>query len=121
MRYHVEHCWAAPEGDRFKVGLSALAVEKLGEIIYIDLPARGDRLTAGQAFGEIESTKTTAELIAPLSGRVVQVNAGLEDEPAPLNAEPEGAGWVALVEADGAAGYEALLGQAEYLAATKED
>lgn len=116
LKYHPQHCWVETEARPAAVGLSALALEKLGEIIYIDLPQKGDRLRQGQEFGELESAKTTAELVAPLSGLVKAVNQELEDNLEPLNTSPQDRGWLCRIEPDETGELEGLLTEADYLA-----
>lgn len=114
LKYHAEHCWARPEGQGAVVGVSRFAVENLNEVIYIDLPMVGDELVRGQAYGEVESTKTTSDLIAPVSGKVVEVNSGLEDDLAPLNTDSENSGWLCKLEAVDPAEMEELMDKAAY-------
>lgn len=93
IRYSAEHEWidsAAPA----TVGISAVAADALGEVVYVELPEVGVTLTAGQACGEIESTKSVSELFAPVSGEVVEVNEAVVADPSIVNDDPYGAGWL---------------------------
>ncbi len=113
-RYTPDHEWVQivstdPDGTRVRVGLSDFAQDQLGDIVYVDLPAVGTEVNAGDPMAEVESTKSVGEVFAPLDGRIVTVNEALADAPQAINDDPYGAGWVVeLVIAD-VAGFEALL------------
>jgi glycine cleavage system H protein len=117
LKYTKEHEWIRLEGDTGTVGITDFAQQQLGDVVYVELPEVGAELTAGQVFGTIESVKAVSELYAPLSGRVVEVNAGLKDRPDEVNSKPHES-WMVKVklasagDAGGlmdAAAYEALL------------
>ena len=97
LRYSAEHEWV-DESSPVKVGLSAVAVDALGDVVYLDLPEAGSTVTAGEVCGEVESTKSVSELFAPVSGTVVEVNAAVVDEPGLVNSDPYGDGWLFTVE-----------------------
>lgn len=97
LRYSAEHEWV-DESSPVKVGLSAVAVDALGDVVYLDLPEAGATVTAGEVCGEVESTKSVSELFAPVSGTVVEVNAAVVDEPGLVNSDPYGDGWLFTVE-----------------------
>ncbi|THE19479.1 glycine cleavage system protein GcvH [Kocuria rosea] len=96
LRYSAEHEWV-DSSTPVKVGLSQVAVDAMGEVVYIDLPAAGDVLTAGETCGEVESTKSVSDLYSPVSGEVLEINAQVLDEPSLLNEDPYGAGWLFTV------------------------
>lgn len=121
LKYHSQHCWVEGEEPQPRIGLSRAAVEKLGELIYIDLPEEGQALTRGRDFAEVESTKTTAEVIAPISGTVIEVNTGLDDDIDALNESPEKKGWLCRVNPSEPAELEDLLAPAEYSAGLEEE
>lgn len=98
LRYSADHEWIT-DGSPATIGISQIAADALGEVVYIDLPAVGDRITAGEAFGEVESTKSVSELFAPVTGEVVEVNEALVDEPGALNADAYAA-WIIRVTVD---------------------
>ncbi|MEX5305068.1 glycine cleavage system protein GcvH [Kocuria sp. CPCC 205258] len=100
LRYSAEHEWV-DESSPVKVGLSAVAVDALGDVVYLDLPEAGATVTAGEVCGEVESTKSVSELFAPVSGTVVDVNAAVVDEPGLVNSDPYGDGWLFTVEVTG--------------------
>lgn len=96
LQYTVEHEWLA-DGEPATVGITDVAAGALGDIVYVELPAVGDEITAGAVIGEIESTKSVSELFSPVSGTVVEVNQAVVDDPAIVNADPYGAGWLLRV------------------------
>lgn len=93
LRYSVEHEWVNAESP-VAVGVSQVAADALGEVVYVDLPEVGAQLTAGQVCGEIESTKSVSELFSPVSGEVVEVNDAVVADPALVNSDPYGAAWL---------------------------
>lgn len=97
LRYSAEHEWV-DSSSPVKVGISAVAADALGDVVYVDLPAVGDTVTAGETCGEVESTKSVSDLYAPVSGTIVDVNQEAVDNPAILNEDPYGAGWLFTVE-----------------------
>ncbi|MBN2450662.1 MAG: glycine cleavage system protein GcvH [Lentisphaeria bacterium] len=120
MRFAKSHEWARREGDTVTVGITAYAVEQLGDVVYLDLPRIGARVTAGAAFGEIESVKAASELFAPVDGEVVAVNGGIEDDFDILKADPYGEGWMIRIRTEDAAALDALMTEAEYHAFVKD-
>lgn len=118
LRYSKDHEWVAVDGDVARVGITDYAQDALGDVVYVDLPDNGTAVTAAEAFGEVESTKSVSELYAPVSGQVAAVNDDLADAPERLNEDPYGEGWLITItmsdpsELDGlldAAGYTALI------------
>jgi glycine cleavage system H protein len=112
--YSQDHEWVVIEGDVATIGISDFAQDQLGEVVYVDLPGEGDGLNAGEAFGEIESVKSVSELIAPVSGEVIEVNDSLGDSPETVNSDPHGAGWMIKVRVGDTATPEGLLSAEEY-------
>jgi glycine cleavage system H protein len=98
LRYTPEHEWVAPGAPAVKVGITDFAQEALGDIVYVQLPDPGTAVDAGQAFGEVESTKSVSEIYAPVSGTVVARNDRLTDEPELINTDPYGEGWLVEIE-----------------------
>lgn len=98
LRYTHDHEWVRPQGASWRVGITQFAVDQLGDITLVDLPKEGDQVTKGQRFGTIESVKSVSDLYAPISGKVVAVNAKLKDAPEDVNAEPYGKGWMLELE-----------------------
>ena len=97
LRYSAEHEWV-DSSNPVKVGISAVAADALGDVVYVDLPAVGDSVTAGETCGEVESTKSVSDLYAAVSGTIVEINQEAVDNPAILNEDPYGAGWLFTVE-----------------------
>jgi glycine cleavage system H protein len=98
LRYTPDHEWVRPQGNVWRVGITQFAVDQLGDITLVDLPKEGDQVTKGQRFGTIESVKSVSDLYAPVSGKVVAINAHLKDSPEDINAEPYGKGWMLDLE-----------------------
>lgn len=98
LRYSDEHEWLDVEQSPAKVGVSAVAADALGDVVYLDLPEVGSEVTAGTTCGEIESTKSVSDLYAPVTGTIVEVNQEAIDNPALVNEDPYGAGWLFTVE-----------------------
>ena len=104
LKYTKDHEWAKVEGNRFTVGITAFAVEQLGDITLVNLDVKvGDQLAAGKAFGTIESVKTLSDLYAPIGGKVVAINGDLAGKPELVNEDPYGKAWMIVIEAEGAA------------------
>ena len=114
LRYTREHEWAKQDGARIRVGVTAFAQEQLGDVVFVELPKVGARLTAKQAFGVVESVKAVSDLFAPISGEVVEINAELPQKPETVNKEPYGKGWMILVKPSNAAEWDQLLTAQQY-------
>jgi glycine cleavage system H protein len=114
LRYTREHEWAKQEGGRIRVGITAYAQEQLGDVVFVELPKVGAKVTAHQAFGVVESVKAVSDLFAPISGEVVEANAELAQKPETVNADPYGKGWMLVVAPADAAQWEQLLTAAQY-------
>jgi glycine cleavage system H protein len=97
LHYTADHEWIAVDGDVATVGITAYAAEKLGDVVYVDLPKVGSTVTGGTVVGEIESTKSVGELFAPVAGEVVEVNQAVIDQPDLVNADPFGDAWMIKV------------------------
>ena len=98
LKYTAEHEWIAVDGDVATVGITAYAAEKLGDVVYVDLPKQGSNVATGKVVGEIESTKSVGELFAPVDGEVVESNQAVVDDPTLVNSDPFGAGWLIKVK-----------------------
>lgn len=97
LKYTAEHEWVDADGDVATVGITAYAAERLGDIVYVELPGVGDEVTAGSVVGELESTKSVGELYAPVTGVVTEVNGEVASSPEVVNSDPFGAGWLLRV------------------------
>ena len=117
LNYTKEHEWVAIDGDVATIGITAYAAEKLGDVVFVDLPKVGSQTTYMKICGEIESTKSVGELYAPLDGEVIEANSQVVDAPETVNTDPFGAGWLikvrftSLPELLTAAEYDALTGE----------
>ncbi|HKT56020.1 MAG TPA: glycine cleavage system protein GcvH [Microbacterium sp.] len=120
LSYTAEHEWVAADGDVVTVGITDFAADKLGDVVYVDIPAVGTDVTAAEVCGEIESTKSVGELYAPVSGTVVEVNDAVVDDPSLVNAEPFEGGWLLRIQVAGDA-TAGLLDRAAYEALTGGD
>ncbi len=118
LLYTKSHEWVRLDGDTAVVGISDFAQDALGDVVFVNLPAVGDEVIAGESFGDVESVKAVSDLISPVTGVVCQINEALEDAPENLNEDPYGA-WIIKVEA--VTGKEELLGAADYEAHCAEE
>ena len=94
LKYTREHEWAKVEGDRARIGITAFAQEQLGDVVFVELPKAGARVTAMKTFGVVESVKAVSDLFAPFSGKVVKINSPLGDSPEYVNEDPYDEGWM---------------------------
>jgi glycine cleavage system H protein len=116
LKYARTHEWVALEGDVATIGITDFAVHLLSDLVYVDLPKVGRAIQAGQTFGEVESVKAVSDLYAPVSGEVIEVNAGLPDQLEALTADPFGAGWMVKVRLSNPAEVGQLMDHAGYQA-----
>lgn len=116
LRYSTDHEWTKLDGTRARVGITDYAQDSLGDVVFVQVPAVGSAVTAGDTFGEVESTKSVSDIYAPVSGTVVAVNEALTDAPQLLNEDPYGAGWICEIELGEGAALDGLLDAAAYTA-----
>jgi glycine cleavage system H protein len=100
LKYTSEHEWVRSAGDRVRIGITDFAQDALGDVVFVSLPEVGSTLTAGQVFGELESTKSVSEVYAPLGGEIVARNESLDATPELVNTDPYGDGWLFEIVAD---------------------
>src|SRR5256714_10568874 len=112
-KYTKDHEWIDITGDSGKVGITDYAQQQLGDVVYVELPKIGTKLTQGQSFGTIESVKAVSELYAPVSGEVVEVNDALKTRPEQINADPHGS-WLVAITLTNAGEVSGLLDAAQY-------
>jgi glycine cleavage system H protein len=115
LRYTENHEWVAVADGKAKLGITDFAQDALGDVVFVDLPEVGAETVAGEPFAEIESTKSVADVYAPITGTVVAVNDALADAPEIINSDPYGDGWFAVLEGDLNA-LDALMDPASYTA-----
>jgi glycine cleavage system H protein len=120
LRYTAEHEWVAINGSVASVGITDFAQQALGDVVYVSVPAAGTRVTAGEPCGEIESTKSVSDIYSPVDGEVAEVNGDLDDDPALVNSDPYGAGWLMRIQLDDPDTDAGLLTADEYADLTKE-
>ncbi|KQP97489.1 MULTISPECIES: glycine cleavage system protein GcvH [unclassified Rathayibacter] len=118
LQYTSDHEWILVDGDTATVGITAYAADKLGDVVFVELPDAGSRVEGGSVVGEIESTKSVGELFAPVDGEVLETNSAVVDSPELVNSDPFGEGWLIKVRFDAlpdglldAAAYSELVGE----------
>ena len=116
LRYTKEHEWARADGVRVRIGITDFAQDALGDVVYVDLPEVGAEVTASQAFGEVESTKSVSDVFSPLTGTIVERNPLVDERPELVNEQPYGDGWLVAIEPEDPGAVDALLDAAGYRA-----
>jgi len=119
LKYSTDHEWVRAEGGEVVIGITDYAQDALGDVVYVDVPETGTEVTAGQPFGEVESTKSVSDVYAPVSGTVIERNTALEERPELVNEHPYGDGWMIAIQVEtvdlgellDAAAYEAFIQQ----------
>jgi glycine cleavage system H protein len=114
LRYTKDHEWAKPDGKRYRIGITGYAQEQLGDVVFVELPKVGMKVTAKQAFGVVESVKAVSDLFAPLSGEIVEINTALPNAPQTVNQDPYGQGWMIVIAPSKADEWNALLTAPQY-------
>ena len=114
LKYHKEHDWARIEGDEAVLGITWFAQDALGELVHYEPPNEGDTISRDAAYGEVESVKAVSDVVAPLSGEVLEVNAKVVDEPERVNEDPYGDGWLIRIRLGDPSEADALLDVAAY-------
>lgn len=115
LRYTREHEWARLDDDgRLTIGVTDFAQEQLGDVVFLDLPEVDSPVEGGEPLGEIESTKSVSDLYAPVSGKVAEVNMECKDNPAALNQDPYGEGWLLVIDPSDPAEFDGLMSPEEY-------
>jgi glycine cleavage system H protein len=116
LRYSADHEWTRVEGGEVRVGITDYAQDALGDVVFVDLPEVGATVKRGESFSEVESTKSVSEIYAPVAGTISQVNAELSENPARLNEDPYGDGWICAITVDDPAQLDELLDAEGYRA-----
>jgi glycine cleavage system H protein len=114
VKYTNDHEWVKLEGDLATVGITAFAADQLGDIVFLDVNTVGETLEKEEVFGTIEAVKTVSDLLIPMSGEIVEFNEELETNPALINSDPFGAGWIVKVNVTNPAEFEELLSEEQY-------
>lgn len=120
LRYTKDHEWVRMEGDRAVVGITDYAQSALGDLVFIDLPTQEAEVAAGDAVAEVESTKTVSSIIAPLSGKIVEVHDEVGGNPDWINSDPYGEGWLFAMQPSNPDDWAALMDEAAYQAYVEE-
>jgi glycine cleavage system H protein len=115
LRYTPDHEWAREEPGGVRIGITDYAQDALGDIVFVQLPEPGAHVSAGDAFAEVESTKSVSDVFAPLSGTVSEINQELVDAPQRLNDDPYGEGWICVIQPEEGTSLESLLDSEGYL------
>jgi glycine cleavage system H protein len=119
-RYTKEHEWIKVSGATGTIGITDYAQHELGDVVFVEMPAVGTKITAGQVFGTVESVKAVSEIFAPVSGEVTEANATLTTAPETLNSDPHGAAWLIKIKLDNPAEVSGLMDGAAYQAFISE-
>jgi len=114
IRYTSEHEWARLERGLVTIGITGYATDQLGDVVFVELPEVGRKLEAGKPFGLVEAVKTVSDLYAPVAGEVVEVNGALADNPALVNQQPYGEGWMIRLRPGNTADLERLMSSVDY-------
>ena len=114
LKYTKEHEWVSVDSDIATIGITNHAQEQLGDIVFVELPEVQSRVSQDDTFGVVEAVKTVADLFAPVSGNVTEINTALEESPDLINSDPYGAGWIIKVAIDDLEEYNDLMSNDEY-------
>jgi glycine cleavage system H protein len=114
LRYTADHEWVKIDGDIATVGVTDFAQGELGDIVFVEVETEGEQLEAEEVFGTIEAVKTVSDLILPLAGEVIEFNEALEDDPALINSDPFGDGWIIKLKMSNVSDFESLMDAEAY-------
>ena len=114
LKYTVDHEWVMIEGEKAKVGITDYAQDALGDVVFVDIPELGKRVTVGETVTEVESTKSVSDIYAPLEGEIIEINQELDDSPELLNGDPYGEGWIFILKLSETTSTESLLSAKDY-------
>ncbi len=120
LRYSKEHEWVSVEGDIATVGITDYAQSQLGDIVYVDIETMGKKMSRDEVFGTVEAVKTVSDLFLPVSGTILEKNAELDGDPASVNSDPYGKGWMVKVQMDDPSEVDALMDADAYKAHSGE-
>ncbi|WP_418992582.1 glycine cleavage system protein GcvH [Alistipes sp.] len=114
LKYSSDHEWCRIEGDVAVIGITDFAQSQLGDIVFVDVPTVGETLAAGEVFGSIEAVKTVSDAFLPVSGEIVEFNDAVDADPATVNKDPYGEGWIVKVRMTAPEEYDGLMSAAQY-------
>ena len=121
VRYTEQHEWGRRENGLIRIGITDYAQDALGDVVYVDVPQVGTKVTAGQPFGEVESTKSVSDIYAPVSGTVAESNGTLADQPELVNDDPYGDGWMIAIELSDPSEWDRMLQASAYRELTESE
>ncbi len=114
LKYSSDHEWCSVEGDVATIGITDFAQSQLGDIVFVDVPTVGEIIGAGELFGTIEAVKTVSDAFSPVSGEVLEFNDGVDADPAVVNSDPYGEGWLIKIKMSDASQLDSLLSAEQY-------
>jgi glycine cleavage system H protein len=114
LKYSNDHEWIRIDGDEAYIGITDYAQRELGEIVFVDITTEGESISQDEVFGSIEAVKTVSDLMIPVTGEILEVNAKLEDQPELVNSDPYGDGWIVKVKLSDASQFETLMDAVTY-------
>lgn len=114
LKYSSDHEWCRVEGDMAVIGITDFAQSQLGDIVFVDVPTVGETLAANEVFGSIEAVKTVSDAFLPVGGEIVEFNDAVDADPATVNRDPYGEGWIIKVRISDPAEYDTLMSAAQY-------
>ncbi len=114
LKYSSDHEWCSVEGDVATIGITDFAQSQLGDIVFVDVPTVGESVAAGELFGTIEAVKTVSDAFSPVSGEVLEFNEGVDADPAVVNSDPYGEGWLVKVKMSDSSELDSLLSAEQY-------
>lgn len=114
LKYTKDHEWIKIDGNIATVGITDFAQKELGDIVFVEIETEGEDLKSEDVFGTVEAVKTVSDLFMPISGKVIEFNEGLEDDPALVNSDPYGDGWMIKIEIEDSSELDALLSSSDY-------
>ena len=114
LMYTNDHEWVLLDGSKGKIGITDYAQDALGDVVFVDTPSLGELVASGQTVSEVESTKSVSDIYAPLAGKIIDINAELDDSPELLNDDPYGDGWIFVIEFNDATAVQDLLSPQKY-------
>ena len=121
LHYSKDHEWVRADGEIATIGITDYAQNSLGDVVYVELPKKGDEFATNESFGSVESVKAVSEVFTPVSGEVAEINEQLNDTPEKVNADPYGEGWMIRVRMSNSGEVDSLLTAAEYEDFTKAE
>ena len=121
LRYSTDHEWVRVEESLVRIGITDLAQDALGDVVYVELPEVGAQVAQNASFAEVESTKSVSDIFAPVSGEIAEVNDALEDQPELVNEDPYGDGWICIIQVNSLDELDALMDADGYRSFVSED